>query len=101
MDGLTRLTQLKACTPEIPVILLTGVWEAALRADAQRLGPFAALPKPFALTPFTDTVAHAVAAPSRGSKRRGAGAPAMSPLPRTQDHLIMGLRCGNRMRPGA
>lgn len=101
MDGLTLLSQLKACTPETPVILLTGVWEAALAADAQRLGAFAVLPKPFALTPFTDTVAHAVAARPRAAANAGARGPRGVSAARTQDHLIMGLRRGSRRRPGA
>jgi DNA-binding NtrC family response regulator len=101
MDGLALLAQIRATAPGTPVILLTGTWDATLRAQAQQLGAFAVLPKPFALTPFTDTGAHAVAARPRAAASGGTRGPRGVSAARTQDHLIMGLRRGNRRRPGA
>jgi CheY-like chemotaxis protein len=75
VDGLALLAQIQATVPGTPVILLTGTWDATLRAQAHQLGAFAVLPKPFALTPFMDTVAHAVAAPPRAAATGGARGP--------------------------
>jgi hypothetical protein len=49
MEGLALLAQIQVTTLGTPGILRTGVWEAALRAEAQRLGAFAGLLTPFAV----------------------------------------------------
>ena len=57
------------------MILLTGTWDATLRAQVHQLGAFAVLPKPFALPSFTDTVTRAVAARPRAAGDGGVRGP--------------------------
>jgi len=49
MEGLALLAQIQVTPPGTLGIRRTGVWEAALWAEAQRLGAFAGLLTPFAV----------------------------------------------------
>jgi len=57
MDGLETLKRLRILKPTLPVVVATGYADEPTRADLERLGPVAILPKPYSPEEFQDAVA--------------------------------------------
>jgi CheY-like chemotaxis protein len=71
MDGLELVEQLQSRAPDVPIVLVSGSEEVRTRADAQALGAFDFLAKPFDLFELGCRVLSAVAAhPPRVQRRR-------------------------------
>jgi CheY-like chemotaxis protein len=71
MNGLELLEQLQSRALDIPVVLVSGSDEVRSRADAQALGAFDFMAKPFDLFDLGCRVLSAVAAqPPRAQRRR-------------------------------
>ncbi len=60
MHGVEVLREIRALSPTIPVIIVTGETHAQLRAQCERLGVQAYLPKPPAFPVLLESIAHAL-----------------------------------------
>jgi CheY-like chemotaxis protein len=67
MDGLELLTRIRADTPEIQVILMTGHPDPAIPVQAQRLGAVAVLLKPWGLEQLYQTLRRALSERARSA----------------------------------
>mgnify|MGYP006292513353 CR=1 FL=1 len=74
MNGLEALESIKRIKREVPVCMLTSMRDAATRAEAERLGAFDFITKPFEIQEILDVTARMVASADGTSLRGGPAA---------------------------